>query len=147
MKPIQITTEFKFEPIYSAFDTGRRWNGFIVPAVDRRTLAKIKQDYKNSEGYDEEEMKVFDNLEMIDGKYILDIGWTWDEYDEEEESEEHNQEYLPILDSYNPITICETCNKVCGAYGCGNEDCKDYDPCGIYEETERDNMIDMLSEM
>ena len=96
MKPIQITTEFKFEPIYSAFDTGRRWNGFIVPAVDRRTLAKIKQDYKNSEGYDEEEMKVFDNLEMIDGKYILDIGWTWDEYDEEEESEEHNQEYLVL---------------------------------------------------
>jgi hypothetical protein len=42
---------------------------------------------------------------------------------------------------------CETCKSICGAYGCGNEDCEDYDPTGIYEETERDNMKDMLSEM
>jgi len=42
---------------------------------------------------------------------------------------------------------CETCKSSCGAYGCGNEDCEDYDPTGIYEETERDNMKDMLSEM
>jgi len=42
---------------------------------------------------------------------------------------------------------CEYCKKICGAYGCGNEDCEDYDPSGIYEETERDNMKDMLSEM
>ena len=42
---------------------------------------------------------------------------------------------------------CETCKSICGSYGCGNEDCEDYDPSGIYEETERDNMKDMLSEM
>ena len=42
---------------------------------------------------------------------------------------------------------CETCKSICGSYGCGNEDCEDYDPTGIYEETERDNMKDMLSEM
>ena len=42
---------------------------------------------------------------------------------------------------------CESCKRICGSYGCGNEDCEDYDPSGIYEETERDNMKDMLSEM
>ena len=42
---------------------------------------------------------------------------------------------------------CEYCKSILGAYGCGNEDCEDYDPSGIYEETERDNMKDMLSEM
>ena len=42
---------------------------------------------------------------------------------------------------------CKYCKSICGSYGCGNEDCEDYDPSGIYEETERDNMKDMLSEM
>jgi hypothetical protein len=42
---------------------------------------------------------------------------------------------------------CKYCKSIYGAYGCGNEDCEDYDPSGIYEETERDNMKDMLSEM
>lgn len=42
---------------------------------------------------------------------------------------------------------CETCNRFLGAYGCRNEDCEDYDPTGIYGETERDNIKDMLSEM
>jgi hypothetical protein len=42
---------------------------------------------------------------------------------------------------------CKYCKSIYGAYGCGNEDCEDYDPSGIYEETERDNMKDMLIEM
>ena len=42
---------------------------------------------------------------------------------------------------------CKYCKSICGAYGCANEDCEDYDPTGIYEETERDNMKDILSEM
>lgn len=53
--------------------------------------------------------------------------------------DEENEEYSS--------NRCETCKSICGAYGCGNEDCEDYDPSGIYEETERDNMKDMLSEM
>jgi hypothetical protein len=50
-------------------------------------------------------------------------------------------------DEDNNDNKCETCKSICGAYGCANEDCEDYDPTGIYEETERDNMKDMLSEM
>lgn len=42
---------------------------------------------------------------------------------------------------------CKYCKEYYGAYGCANEDCEDYDPIGIYGETERDNMKDMISEM
>jgi len=39
--------------------------------------------------------------------------------------------------------VCKSCKNTCGSYGCSNEECEDYDPTGIYGETERDIMKDM----